>query len=315
MPKLNSGEGIITESPYTTPEAATLLDRIASAPISWGVCEVPGWGIQLSPERVLSEMKSLGISATELGSLGYLPTDASQLRTMLDEHGLRLTGGFVPLALHDPGAVVEITRAATESAALLGAVGADYFVTCAVSDPNNWARPELGPQEWNQLVKMLDLVGSIADDHGLVQAIHPHVNSIIETADEIQRVCEMSPAKWVLDTGHMAIGGCDPLRFAREFADKVAVTHLKDLRLPIARQLNDGHLTLMGAVQDGLFPPLGEGDIAITEVIRTLEAAGYNGWYVIEQDVAISGAEPAAGNGPMRDVEASVTYIRSIEFG
>jgi hypothetical protein len=27
--------------------------RIAAAPISWGVCEVPGWGHQMAAERVL----------------------------------------------------------------------------------------------------------------------------------------------------------------------------------------------------------------------------------------------------------------------
>ncbi|HMH35736.1 MAG TPA: inosose dehydratase, partial [Streptosporangiaceae bacterium] len=31
------------------------VDKIAGAPISWGVCEVPGWGYQFSPARVLTE--------------------------------------------------------------------------------------------------------------------------------------------------------------------------------------------------------------------------------------------------------------------
>lgn len=33
----------------------TLLERIATAPISWGVCEMPGWGYQLPAESVLAE--------------------------------------------------------------------------------------------------------------------------------------------------------------------------------------------------------------------------------------------------------------------
>jgi hypothetical protein len=33
-----------------------VLDRIAAAPISWGVCEVPGWGAQMAAQRVLAEM-------------------------------------------------------------------------------------------------------------------------------------------------------------------------------------------------------------------------------------------------------------------
>lgn len=31
-----------------------LVDRMAGAPISWGVCEVPGWGYQIGAERLLS---------------------------------------------------------------------------------------------------------------------------------------------------------------------------------------------------------------------------------------------------------------------
>jgi inosose dehydratase len=41
--------------------------KIAAAPISWGVCEVSGWGHQLAPERVLAEMRDVGLSATKRG--------------------------------------------------------------------------------------------------------------------------------------------------------------------------------------------------------------------------------------------------------
>lgn len=47
--------------------------KIAGAPISWGVCEVPNWGYQMTPERVLTEMKQIGLTATEFGPrAGYL---------------------------------------------------------------------------------------------------------------------------------------------------------------------------------------------------------------------------------------------------
>ena len=47
--------------------------NIASAPISWGVIEVPGWGLQLDRERVLSEMVSLGITARRFTWLAPWP--------------------------------------------------------------------------------------------------------------------------------------------------------------------------------------------------------------------------------------------------
>ena len=53
-------------------------DRIAGAPISWGVCEVPGWGYQLSPARVLAEMHEVSLAATELGPEGFLPAELTR---------------------------------------------------------------------------------------------------------------------------------------------------------------------------------------------------------------------------------------------
>ena len=49
----------------------TTAFRIAGAPISWGVCEVPGWGYQLGPDKVLTEMREVGLLATELGPDGF----------------------------------------------------------------------------------------------------------------------------------------------------------------------------------------------------------------------------------------------------
>src|ERR687893_635957 len=77
--------------------------RLAGAPISWGVCEVPGWGLMLPPERVLAEMASLGLRATEMGPVGYLPPDTGRVRALLEEHGLGVVAAFVPLVLHEPG--------------------------------------------------------------------------------------------------------------------------------------------------------------------------------------------------------------------
>ena len=80
--------------------------KIAGAPISWGVCEVPGWGYQLDRDRVLTEMRGAGLTATELGPDGFLPTDTDELKAVLREHDLACVGGFVPVVLfkadHDP---------------------------------------------------------------------------------------------------------------------------------------------------------------------------------------------------------------------
>ena len=74
--------------------------KIAAAPISWGVCEVPGWGHQMSPTRVLKEMAELGFSATEFGPEGFLPMEPALKASILKDHGMIAVGGFVPVILH-----------------------------------------------------------------------------------------------------------------------------------------------------------------------------------------------------------------------
>jgi len=72
-----------------------ITDRIAGAPISWGVCEVPGWGYQLSVERVLTEMAEAGLRATEFGPDGFLPDDPHERRALLKEYQLSRGAAFI----------------------------------------------------------------------------------------------------------------------------------------------------------------------------------------------------------------------------
>jgi inosose dehydratase len=104
---------VTTISPVTQDTTGTLAPtpdghrpvaaRIAGAPISWGVCEVPGWGYQLGPDRVLAEMREIGLTATEFGPDGFLPTQPDAMTRVLDHHGLQAIGGFTPLLLHVAG--------------------------------------------------------------------------------------------------------------------------------------------------------------------------------------------------------------------
>jgi inosose dehydratase len=88
----------MTSSPHVTG-----TDKIAGAPISWGVCEVPGWGYQLSPERVLAEMNLVGLTATEFGPDGFLPSEPAVMAGFLAARHLTAVGGFTPVVMHERG--------------------------------------------------------------------------------------------------------------------------------------------------------------------------------------------------------------------
>ena len=281
--------------------------RLAAAPISWGVCEVPGWGLQLPPERVLSEMAQLGLTATELGPLGWLPFDGESVRRALDRDGLRLVGGFVPLVVRAPEA--DTREQATRAAAQLAAGGADVFVAALVEDLD-WSAPApLDDDGWKRAGERLRALADLVAADGLELVVHPHVGTLLETAADVERALAHTDVPWCYDTGHLLIGGVDPVAFAREHAARIRHVHLKDVDSRIADALRAGALTLVQATQAGLFRPLGEGDARIDDVVAVLDESGYERWLVLEQDIAITGSEPAVGAGPAIDVRKSIEFL------
>ena len=293
------------------PAATPVPPRVAAAPISWGVCEVPGWGLMLPPERVLGEMAALGFEATELGPIDWLPLDAATLRAQLERHGLRLVGGFVPLVLHEPDADAACEQAERIGRVLAGA-GAEVFVAAVVMDAG-WAAPEpLDDAAWGRLAKHLDEVAELVAGLGLELVLHPHAGTLIEREPEVERVLAASQSALCLDTGHLTIAGAEPAAFVRRHGERIAHVHLKDVDAALAGRFRAGELSLVEATQAGLFRPLGQGDANIAEVMKLLEGTGYERWLVLEQDTAITGEEPPVGRGPVLDVQASVAYLNEL---
>ena len=285
------------------------LDRVAGAPISWGVCEVPGWGYQMNPNRVLREMREVGLTATELGSDGFLPATPEGKAETLAEHGLHGLGNFTPVLMHDPDQdpEPEVNRVLDG----FEAVGAKVLVLSAITGLRGYdTRPELDVAGWTTMFHNLDRLTQAAADRGVTAVLHPHVGTMVETGDDVQRVLEGSQIALCLDTGHMLIGGADPLAITRQAPERIAHTHLKDVDHGLAKRVQSGELTYTDAVKIGMYKPLGQGDVDIAGVVSHLEAHDYDGWYVLEQDAVLTG-EPE-GEGPLADVRASADYIRAV---
>lgn len=283
--------------------------RIAGAPISWGVCEVPGWGHQLSADRVLAEMRDVGLSATELGPDGFLPSDPEQLKALLASNGLRCVGIFVPVLLHDEGhdPVPDITGPLDA----LIASGADVLVLAAATGAEGYdSRPALDERQWATLLANLDRLADAAAERGVLAVLHPHVGTMVETRSDVDRVLEGANIKLCLDTGHLLIGGTDPLALTVQVPDRIAHAHLKDVDARLAAQVQAGELTYTEAVRQGMYTPLGQGDVDIAGIVTALRANGFDGWFVLEQDTILDG-EPA-DEGPVRDVRNSVAFMQDV---
>jgi len=300
-----------TPSAPTTTVRPPIAERIAGAPISWGVCEVPGWGHQLDVDTVLGQMREVGIVATEFGPDGFLPDEAVAKAESLEAAGLRAVGQFVPVVLHDPdhdpvpeveSAIEALTIAAATTVVVAAATGVEGYD----------ARPVLSDSQWDTLLQNLDLVTATAEAHGLTATLHPHVGTIVESGAETERVLAGSRIGLCLDTGHLLIGGGDPVAIAREHPDRIGHVHLKDVRLDVAERVRSGELTYTEGVTAGMYVPLGAGDVDVAAIVESLEDNGYAGWYVLEQDTILAGAPSQTGVDPAADVRTSIAHITQV---
>ncbi|AKS33366.1 sugar phosphate isomerase/epimerase family protein [Mycolicibacterium goodii] len=283
--------------------------KVAGAPISWGVCEVPGWGHQLDRERVLSEMRTAGLTATELGPDGFLPSDTGELTALLAAHDLSCVGGFVPVVLHD--AAHDPADDLAGPLAALRAAGAGVVVLAAATGADGYdSRPTLTERQWATLLANLDRLAQIADEAGLLAVLHPHVGTLVETRADVDRVLTGSAIPLCLDTGHLLIGGTDPLELAKAVPHRIKHAHLKDVDAALAARVRSGEVSYTDAVRAGIYTPLGTGDIDISGIVSVLRDNGFDGWFVMEQDTILD-AEPT-DDGPLRDVRTSVAYLNTL---
>jgi len=285
--------------------------RVAGAPISWGVCEVPGWGYQLPADRVLAEMRAVGLTATEFGPAGYLPADPGPRAALLAEHGLSAAGGFVPVVLHEPA--VDPLPAVDRALDGFGSGHPVLVLAAATGQEGYDTRPELDADGWSALLSNLDRAAARTAERGFTATLHPHVGTMVEGPDEVHRVLDGSGIPLCLDTGHLLIGGTDPAKLARAAAARIGHVHLKDVTAAVAHKVASHEITYADGVSSGLYRPLGQGDVDIAGVVGALEAAGYQGWYVLEQDTILDG--PPRDEGPVRAVRESLYYLRGLAGG
>jgi inosose dehydratase len=292
---------------------------------------------------VLAEMHDLGLTATEFGPDGYLPSDPAARSALLAAHGLTAAGGFVPVVLHEratdplaaidhalaafgtgpddgssapPGATSSARPGGTPGAALgagtgTGPDGKPVLVLAAATGRDGYdARPELDADGWSVLLANLDRAAEHAAAHGYHAALHPHVGTMVETRDDVHRVLDGAAIPLCLDTGHLLIGGTEPAELAASAASRIGHVHLKDVTKALAMRVTSGELTYTDAVRGGLYQPLGQGDADIPAVVGALARAGYDGWYVLEQDTVLAG--PPVGEGPAAQVRESLRYLRAL---
>jgi sugar/nucleoside kinase (ribokinase family) len=203
-------------------------------------------------------------------------------------HHIGLVGGFVTAVLHGSQRRAAELASVERQASWLAAIGAGVLVLAAATGATGYAGGSaIDDDAWSALFASLDEVAAIARSQRLELAVHLHWGTVIEKAAHVDRFLAGCRHGLCLDTGHLALGGSDPLDVARRAGERVRHVHLKDVDAPLAAGIRAGTLDYAAAVRRGLYRALGDGAAHIGELLTMLREAGYAGWYVLEQDAIL----------------------------
>ncbi|WP_285320812.1 sugar phosphate isomerase/epimerase [Pseudarthrobacter sp. lyk4-40-TYG-27] len=211
----------------------------------------------------------------------------------LAQAGIRPGRGYVPMPwTDDPMARNTFLGRARLTAANNGAVGVP-LVFLAMGMDKKAARvthPAVGfdfkPERLEAVCDYLGNAASIMAGEGAVPALHPHVGTWIETADEVRFALDSVDSTILSfgpDVGHLACTGINPADIIAEYRPRLAGIHLKDYHLAIASKSRDEDVDYRTTVRAGLWTEPGFGDANIDEI---LDAAGpdFDGWLGIKVD-------------------------------
>jgi inosose dehydratase len=283
--------------------------RLATAPVSWGIMEETDDSHWPTWQQVLDDIARLDFNGTELGPYGFYLTDAKQLRDELARRKLTLTSAFVPIGLFNPPRQEADMNLARKVAALLKALDCPYIVLADAMKPPN--APEPDRAAWEKAARLMESLAREFKTMGLDTVFHLEAGSQLETPAHMDLLAELTDPNLIgicLDTGHHAYSNGDPRAAIVKHGKRIRYVHLKDLNREVARRVHEEGLDFYTAVKQGIFPPIGTGDVDIAGIINDLRAASYDGWIVVEQDML--GTHDAAGHTPFEAVGISRRYLK-----
>ena len=280
---------------------------VANAPVSYGAFEVTVGHDPNVPDgqRVLDQVAEAGYAGIDLGPVGYLGT-GERLGELLAERGLGLAGAYLELPYADPDGLEQALPALDD---LLSTF--DTVRSCLPGPPPRPTLADAGSRErrsrpfrstaerslgldgdgWRRFARGLAVVVGRCRDRGYEPTFHPESGTYVEAPWEIEEVLNLSDIGLCLETGHMLLGGADPVALLSDWADRVNHVHLKDASLAVRDQIVADGVQAAEIWSREAFPMLGAGDLDVDAVLDGLRGMSFGGWLVVEQDILPRSAE------------------------
>lgn len=286
--------------------------KLGIAPIAWTNDDMPDLGSENTFEQCVSEMALAGFEGCEVGN--KYPKDTAVLKKALDMRGLQIANQwFSSFVLTQPMEKVEKDFIAqceflkAMGAKRIGASEQSFSIQGQMNTPVFDAKYVMNDGEWDKFAKGMNRLGDIANSMGIKLVYHHHMGTVVQTAEEIDRMMDMTdPDKFALlyDTGHLAYCGQDYLAVLKKYAKRIAHVHLKDVRPEVVEKVKKEKLSFLQGVRAGAFTVPGDGCIDFAPVFDELDKSGYEGWMIVEAE-----QDPAKAN-PLEYALKAREYIR-----
>jgi inosose dehydratase len=280
--------------------------KIGINPVSWMNDDLPSLGAETPVDVALLEGKAIGYRGFELGN--RFPKEPAALRALLESHGLECISGWYSGRLARRSAEEEI-RLVEPHLRLLLECGAQVMVYGEVQDSlqGEMAAPlSRRPRfcdagAWKRYGEKVTALARHLLRRGLRLAYHHHLGAYVESPGDVDALMAATGGEvgLLLDTGHAAFAGADPVDLAQRHAARICHVHCKDVRPGVAALARNRAWSFLESVLNGVFTVPGDGAIDFPGVLRVLDRAGYRGWLVVEaeQDPAVAPSARCAEKG------------------
>lgn len=271
--------------------------KIGINPNTWTLDDVPDLRNFSTLEQCLTETKASGYAGTELG--GIFPKTSAELRPLLARHDLQLVGGWHDGRIFEREVEEEFELALPHLTLLRDGGACIVYADCSgdsFADRGKplSARPRILDEDWRGYGRKVTALAERMAEFGVPMVFHHHIGTIVESDGDVDRLMANTGAAvgLLLDTGHSALAGGDPVALTRRHAKRVNHFHGKDVRKAVLEEAMREDWSFVDAVMAGVYTVPGDGAIDYATILRLLHDAGFEGWLVVEAEQDLRIANP-----------------------
>ena len=264
--------------------------KLGMSPIAWWNDDLPELSDDVSLEECLRQSRSAGFTGMEKGR--RFPDDPAVMLPILKAADVTLCGGWFSGTLVDEELAVNKDRIAP-MIELFKAVDAPCIVYGEVGRSIQGKReiplaqkPRLSDDEMKAYGRKLTAFGEWCAEQGMPLSYHHHMAAVVETEPELDAFMAASGEgiPLLLDAGHLAFAGGDPLRAIDKHHARINHVHVKDIRRAVVDGLDRTKQSFLDAVALGAFTVPGDGSLDFGAIVQRLADHGYEGWFVVEAE-------------------------------